>query len=193
MQLRSLRLLAIAVFAVSFIAAGNASALTIDCATAGCLGGVYDLSVSSLGGDSYLATYSVDTSVDFPVGAEFLNEVEFKLANDYSNVSVLSGPSAIVTDGPLNGAGCRGTNGTFICLDLDPDLSLGSTYTWSVQFDTSALLDESEWHVGARYTSSTHTRGWVISETAAPVPEPGAAMLFGAGLAVAHTAARRRT
>ena len=181
---------ALVLCALAFFTAGSASALTIDCATAGCLGGVYDLNVSSVGGDTYLATYSIDTSVDFSVGAEFLNEVEFKVANDYSNVSVLSGPSGILADGPLNGAGCGGTNGTFICFDADPNLSLGSTYTWSVQFDSSAILDESDWHVGARYTSSTHQRGWVISETSAPIPEPGAAMLFAAGLFAVATRSR---
>lgn len=192
MQIRSV------LFSILFVAAsvtlgtGSASALTIDCATAGCIGGVYDLGVTSLGGDTYLATYSIDTSVDFDVPAEFLNEIEFKVANDYANVSVLSGPSGIVAAGPLNGRGCNGNNGTFVCFDVDPNLSLGSTYTWSVQFDSSAILDEADWHIGARYTNARHRQGWVISETA-PIPEPGAAMLFGAGLVAVHTASRKRS
>ncbi|MCR9096885.1 MAG: hypothetical protein NXI30_21910 [bacterium] len=192
MQIRSILLSTLVVAASVALGASSASALTIDCATADCLGGVYSLDVASLGGDTYLATYSVDTSVDYRVAAEFLNEIEFKVANDYTNVSVLSGPSGILAAGPLGGRGCNGNNGTFVCFDVDPNLSLGSTYTWSMQFDSTAILDESEWHVGARYTSTRHRRGWVISETA-PVPEPGAAMLFGAGVAVLHAASRKRS
>ena len=181
--------------ATLFLGASSASAITIDCATAGCIGGVYDLEVSSLGGDSYQAIYTVDTSVSYDVAATSLVEVEFKVSNDYSSLSVLSGPSGNLFAGPLAGMGCGGTNDTFVCLDLDPDQPLGSTYSWTVQFDSSTgILEESEWHIGARYTSETQTTGWVISETGytTPVPEPGAATLYAAALVAIGSFTRRK-
>ena len=190
-MMNSKMLLALIGFLVVSGASSTASALYVDCATAGCLGGTYELDVISLGGDSYQATYTIDTSGVFSVDATVLNDLEFKVANDYANVLLRSGPSGTVTDGPLNGAGCNGNNGSFICVDLAPELALGSSYTWTLTFESTALIGEDEWHVGARYTSPDHRRGWVISETAAPVPEPTAALLFAAGLIVAGQVSRR--
>jgi hypothetical protein len=171
---------------------GSAGAATIDCMDAGCLGGVYTLDITSVGGDSYLATYTIDTSGTFNVAATTLNDAEFKVANDYSNVSVLSGPSGVVRDGPLSGRGCVGSNETFLCVDLDPELEIGGVYSWEIQFDSTAILYESEWHIGARYTSPSHQTGWVISETgSSPVPEPTSALLLGAGLLAASAGIRR--
>lgn len=123
-----------------------------------------------------------------------MNDVAFKVANDYSNIVMTSGPSGSVVAGPLNGRGCNGNNDSFICVDLSPELSVGSSYTWTLTFSSTALIGEDEWHVGARYTSPNHRNGWVISETAAAaVPEPTAALLFGAGLLVAgRVTARER-
>ncbi len=164
--------------------AGSARALTIDCASAGCIGGIYTLDVIETAPDLYIATYTVDTSVPFSVGATSLVDVNFKVANDYSDITVLSGPAGSVLAGPLTANGCSGNNGSFLCVDLSPNLAVGSVQTWQIQFRSSALLDE--WHVGARYTSPTHRRGWIISESGSvnPIPEPSAALVFGSGLAV---------
>ena len=174
--------------------AGSASALTIDCADAGCIGGVYTLDIIATGGDTYEATYTIDTSGVFSVDAQFLNDVEFKVANDYSSVLLSSGPAGSIVSGPLSGTGCNGSNDTFICADLTPDLSIGSSYTWIVTFSSTGLISEDEWHIGARYTSPEHQTGWVISESggAAPVPEPTAALLFGAGILVAGISSKSR-
>jgi hypothetical protein len=185
-------ILALSSFLAVFGLSSTASAIYVDCATAGCFGGTYELDVISLGGDSYEATYTIDTSGDYSVLATTLTDVEFKVANNYANVMMTSGPTGTVQDGPLNGGGCNGNNGSFVCVDLSPDLELvGATYTWTITFDSTDLIGDDEWHVGARYTSPDHQRGWVISESAAPVPEPTAALLFGAGLLVAGHAGRR--
>jgi hypothetical protein len=177
---------------VALCLAGSSSALTVDCATAGCIGGVYTLDVVSTGVDTYQATYTIDTSGAFSVGATFLEDLNFKVANDYSNVLLLSGPTGGLVAGPLTGQGCGGNNGSFVCVELAPELTVGSAHTWEIQFQTTGLIAEDEWHVGARYTSETKRTGWVISETgSAPVPEPTAALLFGAGLLVASRATRR--
>jgi hypothetical protein len=174
--------------------AGSANALTIDCADAGCIGGTYTLDIISTGLDTYAATYTIDTSGVFDVAATTLNDVEFKVSNDYSDIFLSSGPSGSVVGGPLSGNGCNGNNDTFICVDLTPDLSIGGVYVWDITFSSTALIDESDWHVGARYTAPDHQSGWVISESsgAAPVPEPTAALLFGAGLLATGIGFRNR-
>lgn len=173
--------------------AGSANAISIDCATAGCLGGSYTLDVVSNGGNSYTATYKIDTTGSYSVSATALNDAEFKVANNYTNIMLVSGPAGTTGAGPLGGRGPIGSNASFIDISLSPTLSLGNTYEWQVSFDSTSLLDDSEWHVGARYTSATHRNGWVISETSSPVPEPTSALLFGAGLVTVGTLTRRRS
>lgn len=171
----------------------SASAITVDCATAGCIGGIYTLTVESTGTDLYLATYTIDTSVPFSVsGATTLVDINFKVANDYLAPTLVSGPAVGLLYGPLTGSGCSGTNGGFICGDLSPDLAVGSVYTWKIQFGATSLISQDEWHVGARYTGRDKTKGWVISEVAgSPVPEPSAALVFGLGMVVAGSFVKR--
>lgn len=196
-MMKSMRTIKLSILSSTFVTAlllaGSSGALTVDCATAGCIGGVYTLDVVSTGVDTYQATYTVDTSVAFSVNATFLEDLNFKVANDYSNVMLLSGPTGSFVAGPLTGQGCGGNNGSFVCVELAPELEVGNVHTWEIQFQTTGLIAEDEWHVGARYTSESKRTGWVISEvgSAPPVPEPTAALLFGAGLLVAARATRR--
>jgi len=193
--LKQIRTTGVALFALCLgsTAADSASALTIDCASAGCLGGSYTLDVSETAPDIYLATYTVDTTGPFTVGATSLVDINIKVANAYLNPILVSGPTGSLLSGPLTGYGCSGTNGGFLCVDLTPNLARGGVYTWQIQFGASEILEE--WHVGARYTSPTHVRGgWVISESAkssSPVPEPSAALIFGAGMLIASGLVKR--
>jgi hypothetical protein len=173
--------------------ATQASAISVDCSTVGggCIGGIYTLDVETTAPNIYLATYTIDTSVPFSVGATTLVDINIKVANAYLSPTIVSGPNGILGQGPLTGSGCSGTNGGFMCLDLSPELAVGGVYTWKIQFGATALLDASEWHVGARYTAPDKQRGWVISETASPVPEPSAALIFGLGMVVAGSLAKR--
>lgn len=171
--------------------AGSANALTIDCASAGCIGGRYTLDVAETAPNLYLATYTIDTSGAFSVSATSLVDINIKVANEYLNPVIVSGPTGALTGGPLNGRGCSGTNGSFLCVDLAPELARGGVYTWQIRFGATAILDE--WHVGARYTSPNHRNGWVISESgpANPIPEPSAALVFGLGMLVASGLVRK--
>lgn len=174
--------------------ASSASAVTVDCGAVGgdCIGGIYTLDVAQTGSDTYVATYTIDTSVAFSVAATQLVDINIKVANDYSKVTFLSGPVALLGDGPLTGFGCGGGNDSFICADVSPDLAVGGVYTWEIQFQSAGLISQSEWHVGARYTGEGRNRGWVISETGGnPVPEPSAALIFGFGMVVAGSVVRR--
>jgi hypothetical protein len=176
--------------------AGTASAISVDCSSVGgsCIGGVYSLDVTETSPNLYLATYTIDTSVPFSVGATSLVDFNLKIANSYLTPTVTSGPGGVLGAGPLTGSGCSGTNGGFLCVDLSPTLAVGGVYTWKIQFGATSLLDSSEWHIGARYVAPNKTRGWVISETgAAPaVPEPSAALIFGLGMLVAGGFVERR-
>ena len=182
-----LRRLALSLIALAFATgiASEARALTIDCATAGCIGGIYTLDVAETAPNSFVATYTIDTTTAFDVRATHLVDINFKVATDYTDVTLLSGPSASLGGGPLSGGGCRGNNDSFICGDLTSSLERGRVYTWRIQFGATALIDE--WHVGARYVSPIHRRGWVISESGRsnPIPEPSAALIFGVGMLVA--------
>lgn len=175
---------------IALATARPADAITIDCATADCIGGVYTLDVVETAPNLYTATFTVDTTGVYDVGATLLNDVEFKVANDYINPVITSGPTGAVVAGPLNGRGCSGNNDSFICVNLTPDLALGQVYTWQITFGATALVDE--WHIGARYTAPNHRTGWVISESGTPIPEPSAALVFGAGLLVASQVVRQR-
>ena len=179
--------LALVALCLGGASADSASALTIDCASAGCLGGSYTLDVTETAPNLFLATYTVDTTGPFTVGATSLVDINIKVANEYLNPVLVSGPSGSLLSGPLAGFGCSGTNGSFLCVDLTPTLAVGGIYSWQIQFGASEILEE--WHVGARYTSPTHVRGgWVISESGKstnPIPEPSAALIFGAGILVA--------
>jgi hypothetical protein len=195
-MMKTLRIsLSIAALAAVIGFAGTASAFTIDCATRGdgCVGGTYTLEITETAPDLYLAKLTIDTSGAFKVAATDLVDIEFKAANDYTNPMIVSGEPGSVVDGPLSGQGCKGKNDSFICIDLSPDLTVGGIYTWEVKFGASALLAEDEMHIGARYTGVDKETGWVISEgPGAAVPEPGAALLFGAGILLAGHQSRRR-
>ena len=187
-------LLAVSSFLAVIGFGGTASAVLIDCGVAGCIGGTYELDIISTGADTYQASYTIDTSVAFSVPAAFLNDIVFKVAKDYTNTMITSGPSGKTGDGPLAATGCKGKNDSFICIDLDPDLSVGGIYSWTVSFGSTAILAEGDRHLGARYTSADHLTGWIISESqraVVPVPEPTGPLLFGAGLLVAGMATRR--
>ena len=97
-QLERMRTTGLVLFAlcVGTLFTSEGRALTIDCATAGCIGGIYTLNVTETAPNLYLATYTIDTSVPFSVGATTLVDINIKVANDYLNPTVLSGPTGIV-------------------------------------------------------------------------------------------------
>ena len=176
---------------------GAASAMTISDPVKG---GEYTLNLTPLDSNTYVATFTIDLStVPLQIAATSMTQIDFKVADSYSQVSVLQAPDStdnwLPTAGPLNGTGCGGVNDGFVCLSATNPLAIGSTtlFTWQVQFDADSLLPESDWHIGARYTSPTHPKGWVVSLSPAPIPEPASGLLFGVGMLIVGVAARRRS
>ena len=163
-------------------------------------GGEYSLSLQAVDSNTWVATLSIDlAAVPLQIPATSINQIDFKVANSYTQpVSVTSAPDDAsnwqVKAGPLTGSGCGGNNDSFVCVSAVNPLSIGSTtsFTWQVQFDANSLLPESDWHIGARYTSPTHTNGWVVSLSPSPIPEPTSGLLFSAGMLIVGAAARRR-
>jgi hypothetical protein len=165
-------------------------------------GGEYSLTVNPVDSDTYIATFTVDLSaLPLDIPATSINQIDFKVANAYiPPITVLSAPDStanwLTAAGPLTGSGCGGTNDGFVCLNAVNPLSIGSTtsFTWTVQFDSASLLPESDWHLGARYTSPTHQNGWVVSLDGGgtAVPEPVSGLLFSAGMLIVGASVRRR-
>jgi len=182
------------------VAGIRASASTIDSYTITdpLKGGEYSLELTSLGGDRYSATITIDFStVPLEIPATMINEVDFKVANSYDDpILVTSAPDStgnwVAMSGPLTGSGCSGQSDGFICLSAITPLVIGSTqsFSWTVEFGATDILPTYDQHIGARYTSPTKTRGWVVSLTA--IPEPASGLLFGAGLMIVGAATRKR-
>lgn len=151
---------------------------------ANCIGGVYTLDVAAVDEDTWLATFTMDLGLGLEIPATTIEQIEFKVANDYgASVSVLSGPGGAgnwsVVAGPLAAGGCKGSNDSFVCIDaISPVAVSPSIYTWQVQFDAKSLLAESDWHIGARYASPDHEKGWILSASSSPIPEPRSTALY---------------
>ncbi len=100
--------------------------------------------------------------------------------------------------------GCNGNNDGFACAQADYDVYPGAAidadadYTWTWVGDVSDLgavfaQDGSGLqHLGAQLQSENHRTGWIISESGPPIPEPSAALVFGAGMLLASHTLRRR-
>lgn len=160
-----------------------------------CIGGVYSLNVASVDSDTFVATFTMDLTPGLEIPATTIEQIEFKVAGAYDSPTIVLAPDAIanwqLADGPLGASGCGGVNDSFVCLDAVSPLGVASTtYTWQVQFNATGLLPESDWHIGARFASENHPKGWILSASA-PIPEPSSYLLLGLGAAIVGFAARR--
>lgn len=187
---------------------GHASALSISaepgpgCFSADpskCIGGFYSLTVAAIDSNTFQATYTMDLTPGLEIPATSIEQIDFKVANGYQDpLSVVLAPDATanwgINAGPLSGTGCKGTNGSFVCLDAVIPLAVApKTYTWTFQFDAAGgLLPESDWHIGARFDSPDHPNGWVLSASA-PIPETRSSFLYSAGAFLVGLALLRRS
>lgn len=179
----------------------SASALTI---TGDSLhGAVGDLSISMIDGDQ-IVTWSIDTTgfddADaIATGHTYLTHVDFKI-HGMTSVTFLNGSSSDPTIGTLiypsvlnsgqQNCDVDGSPAGFACVVLDPKILATNDQIFSVSFLVEGDLDLAEgFHYGGKFGDD---EGWVISESAAPIPEPSAALVFAAGMVVASVRTRTR-
>jgi hypothetical protein len=188
------------------LVASSANALTIE------FGGADDPSLHGATGslsidgpiDAGTGTFDVAWSMDFSGYAgssadhPYLTSIAFKAFSSVSFVSLDSIDWGVATTGvPLypsniNGqGGCvtgPGAEAGMVCLDLNPyvDATMGGEIT--AYFTVTGDLLSDSWSYRGKFGDE---RGWVISESGVPVPEPSAALLFVAGLALVRSRLRR--
>jgi hypothetical protein len=198
---------ALTILLVSFfvgLSGSSASALTID------FGGADDPSLHGATGSLSITgpilaetgTFDVVWSMDFTgyegsVGDhQYLTNIAFKAFSDITMVSLDSTTWDSAVSGSalypanVNNGGCQaGSNAKMVCVTLDPavDATMGGEF--SAHFTVTGDLNLSEWSYRGKFGPEN---GWVISESAAPVPEPSAALVFAAGLAVISARMRSR-
>ncbi len=178
----------------------SASALTI---TGDSLhGAIGELSISMMGGDQ-IVTWSIDTAgfddADaFATGHTYLTHVDFKI-HGMTSVTFLNGSSfgtigTLIYPSVLNSGqqscDADGSPAGFACVVLDLKILATDDQIFSVSFLVEGDLDLAEgFHYGGKFGDA---EGWVISESAAPIPEPSAALVFAAGMVVASVRMRTR-
>jgi hypothetical protein len=173
-----------------------------DCDAMGCEGSTLFLSVQEEAGGSFLVTYTINTDNYYGDRMGF-NQIGFKAIKDWTSGTVLSSPTdplqdwnPIYDDPIASGSLCDTSSGDTdkVCIHGFVDITGGGDYTWTFRIDDGTLiLDPEEWHLGAQYANGHYrTNGKIISASAAPIPEPTAALIFGMGaLMVARTVRRR--
>ena len=148
------------------------------------------------GTGSYDVAWSMDfTDYEGSVGDhQYLTNIAFKAFTDITAVNLDSVSWGSVVGGTalypanVNNGGCdAGSNAGMVCVTLDPmvDATMGSEF--SAHFTVVGDLDLAEWSYRGKFGPED---GWVISESSAPVPEPSAALVFAAGIAIASVRVR---
>jgi len=181
-----------------------------DCDADGCQGSDLFLGIDDLGGGSFSITLQVDsTGYTGATGGNSrtgIGQIGFKAFSDVdaSNVTLTSAPGGLgAWDDPAessinaNGGGCgSGDTSDHICVDGFVNITTDAIYTWTFSVTNATLLAVSDWHIGGQYCNGdpdgTDCQGKIISTSTTPVPEPSAALVFGAALLAAAPHLRRR-
>jgi len=188
---RFLTLAVAALFALTF-GAFKAQATTIDYTGSTLHGSTGSLTINDLGGGDFTVLWSIDfTGFVGDATHQYLTNVSFKafssgtISLDDASIGSLYYPSNV------NNGGCDiSSPSDSACVTLTPKIDATAGGTFSVLFNVSngTLIDEDSWNFRGKYGDGN---GWVISESAPPVPEPTAALIFGLGALVVGSASRR--
>lgn len=170
------------------------------CDQFGCEGSSLFLGVDDLGGNDYHVTLILD-STSYSGNRDGVVQAGFKAFGDFASVSLTNDPggtwsSPVEATINSNGSPCspEGNSG-HICTSGFVDVAANpGQYVWEFDVTDATLLATSDWHIGFQYCNEDTEicRGKIISATGAPVPEPSAALVFGAALLVAAPRLRRR-
>lgn len=190
--------------------AGQAMAASIDF-----YGASFDLSLGAGSGTDWEVIYTADfTNFDASHDGKdsaALTHINWKWDGYNATVNSVSGPSGTWSNNNLNSNGCTGGSGSFVCLDLSPDLATtGNSYSWTfnVTFDSAldaADMDATGNALRARFADSAGlfddlmsckagtTYGGCVVEDNTEVPLPGTLGLLGLGLAGLGAVRRKKT
>jgi hypothetical protein len=132
----------------------------------------------------------------------WITTAEAKIAGlqDYMLIAAPNGLSGWLDLAGPAANGCKDINDGFACAQAEAPydgapISSGADHTWTwvgkVSDRDAALAEDGSGllHIGAQLQNETHRRGWIVSE---PIPEPSAALVFGAGMLLASRTLRRR-
>ena len=130
-------------------------------------------------------------------GHEYLTDFGFRAFSDVTSVDldqiVWRQPTdgTLIGNGNISNAGCQESSGSgLICMtELDPMVSATAGGVFEAHFTVAGDLMTDEWSFRGNFGPET---GWVISESANPIPEPSAALAFACGMGVVAVVGRRR-
>lgn len=192
---------------LSFATGAQALTVYLPDACETCRGLTGSLEINDLGGSfSVKLTLNSDgyTGADGDKPRSGINQVGFGGLGGWSDVSLVSSPITATTafsdpvPSPISAAGlCAPENagGGKVCTHGFVDITGGGDFVWEFNV-VGGTLKETPWHIGAQFANSAEAaRGWILSEdgsASSPIPEPTAALLFGAGVLAASRSGRRR-
>jgi hypothetical protein len=130
-------------------------------------------------------------------GHEYLTDIGFKAFSSVESASLdaivwnTSTSGTFFESGNVSNAGCEGPSSAgFICVaDLAPSVDATMGGVFRATFTVTGTIKLDEWTFQGKFGPEN---GWLISETAAPVPEPSAALVFGLGIVLAESLRRRK-
>jgi hypothetical protein len=156
-------------------------------------GATGELTITDTGPD-YSVVWSIDlTNFDdadaVATGHTLLTHVAFKAFTSISSVE-LDDPTVgnLAFPSNVSNAGCAASSPAgFVCVTLASPVLATAGGTYDVSFTVVGVLNEGEVSYRGKFGPRN---GWVISESFV-IPEPSAALIFGAGLLLVRTRIRR--
>ena len=199
---RTLRSLIAGLALLSF--AGGAQALIVELpdSCSSCQGLTGSLEIVDGGGSfSVKLTLNSDDYTGTRLG---FNQVGFGGLKGWSSVSLVSSPTAGWADpvaSPTSSNGpCAnvGAGGGKICTSGFVNITGGGDFVWEFNV-VGGTLKETPWHIGAQFANKAgRAQGQILSEDGSPststppIPEPTAALIFGACVLAVSRSGRRR-
>lgn len=199
-----MRLLPMLLLSIGLLfSAGSASALSFELAPgcSNCEGVTGSLDITDNGG-SFSVTLTLDSS-GYTGSRLGFNQVGFGAIQNWTSVTLDSPPLTTTTawSAPVeavtaaNSLCTHGTSSDKVCTYGFASFANGDEHVWKFTV-VGGTLKTDEWHIGAQFANGAGTAvGKIISEDGAPgaaIPEPSAALVFGAGAIAAARSTRRR-
>ncbi len=138
-------------------------------------------------GTNSIVTWTIDTTGFDDADAiatnhRYLTDVAFKISGVTGVTLVDNSLGSLYYPSNVNqgsdGCDTDGSKAGFACLVLAAPVDATVDQVLSVQFNVTGSLDLRDSSFRGKYGEG---RGWVISESAAPIPEPSTALVFGIG------------